>query len=61
VFRHTKKVLKRDRDLMEPLGAYVGKDALTFRESGGRFAESIEAGVRISRPIAPDSPPPVIH
>ena len=62
VFRYTKKVLKRDRELMEPLAAYVGKDALTFRESGGRFAESIEAaGVRISRPIAPDSPPPVIH
>jgi hypothetical protein len=62
VFRYTKKVLKRDRELIEPLGAYVGKDALTFRESGGRFAESIEAaGVRISRPIATDSAPPIIH
>jgi hypothetical protein len=61
VFRYTKKVLKRDQDLIEPLGAYVGKDALTFRESGGRFAESIEAGVRIFRPITSDSLPPVIH
>jgi hypothetical protein len=37
VFRYTKRVLKRDRELMEPLGAYVGKDALTFRESAGNL------------------------
>jgi hypothetical protein len=62
VFRYTKKALKRDRELMEPLGAYVGKDALIFRESGGRFAESIRAaGVRISPPVAPDPPPRVVH
>ncbi len=62
VFRYTKKALKRDRELMEPLGAYVGKEALIFRKSGGRFAESIEdAGVRISRLVAPDPPPRVVH
>ena len=62
VFRYTKKVLKRDQELMTPLGAYIGKDALTFRENGGRFAESIRAaGVRISLPVAPDPPPPVVH
>jgi hypothetical protein len=62
VFRYTKKVLKRDRELMGPLGAYVGRDALIFRESGGRFAESIEAaGVRVSRPVAPDSSRRVVH
>lgn len=62
VFRYTKKALKRDRELMGPLGAYVGKDAILFREGGGRFAESIKAaGVRISRPVAPDSPPRVVH
>jgi len=62
VFRYTKKVLKRDRELMAPLGAYVGKEAIVFRENGGRFAESVEdAGVHISRPGAPDSPPPVVH
>ncbi len=62
VFRYTKKALKRDRELMEPLGAYVGKEALIFRESGGKFADSIEAaGVRVSRPVAPDSPPRVVH
>lgn len=61
VFRYTKKALKRDREL-GPLGAYVGKDALLFRDSGGRFAESIEAaGVRICPPIAPDPPPRVVH
>lgn len=61
VFRYTKKALMRDREL-GPLGAYVGKDALIFRESGGRFAESIRAaGVRIRPPVAPDSPPRVIH
>jgi hypothetical protein len=62
VFRYTKKALKRDRELMEPIGAYVGKDAILFREGGGRFAQSVEdAGVRISRPVAPDSLPPVVH
>ena len=62
VFRYTKKVLKRDRGLMQPLGAYVGKDALIFRENGGRFAESLkDAGVRISPPVAPESPPRVVH
>jgi hypothetical protein len=61
VFRYTKKILKRDREL-GPLGAYVGKDALIFRESGGRFAESIRAaGVPVSRPPAPDSPSRVVH
>lgn len=53
VFRYTKKVLKRDRELMAPLGAYVGKDAILFRESGGKFADSISAaGVPISPPRA---------
>jgi hypothetical protein len=62
VFRYTKKVLKRDRELMAPLGAYVGKDALRFRENGGRFAKSLsDAGVRISPPVAPKQPPPVVH
>lgn len=62
VFRYTKKVLKRDRELMQPLGAYVGKEALIFRESGGRFAESIrDAGVRISPPEAPGPPPRFVH
>ena len=62
VFRYTKRALKRDRELMEPLGAYVGKEALIFRESGGRFAESIEAtGVRISPPGSSASPSRVVH
>jgi hypothetical protein len=62
VFRYTKKALKRDRELMAPLGAYVGKEALIFRENGGKFAESLRAaGVRRSSPDAPDSPPPVVH
>lgn len=62
IFRYTKKVLKRDRELMEPLGAYVGKEALIFRESGGRFAESMEAaGVGVSPPVAPDLPPRGVH
>src|SRR5579864_4850193 len=61
VFRYTKKALKREREL-GPLGAYVGKEALIFRESGGKFADSIEAaGVRISPPAAPDPPPRVIQ
>jgi hypothetical protein len=62
VFRYTKKALKRDRELMEPLGAYVGKDALIFRQNGGRFAESLrDTGVHISPPVAPDPSPPVVH
>jgi hypothetical protein len=63
VFRYTKKALKRDRELMKPLGAYVGKEALVFRESGVRFADSIkEAGVPISpRPGSSASPSRVVH
>lgn len=51
VFRYTKKALSRDRELMAPLGAYVGKDAIVFREGGGKLAESLkDAGVRITLP-----------
>jgi len=62
VFRYTKKALKRDREL-GPLGAYVGKDAILFRESGGTLAESASraAGVRVSRPVAQDLLPRVVH
>jgi len=60
VFRYAKKALNRDRESMAPLGAYVGKDALIFRESGGTFAESLrDADVRISSPVASDSSPRV--
>lgn len=62
VFRYTKKVSKRDRELMEPLGAYVGKQAQIFRESGGRFAKSIRtAGVRVSPSRCPRLTPRVVH
>jgi hypothetical protein len=62
VFRYTKKALKRDRELEQPLGAYVGKDARVFRESGGKFAGSIsEAGVPISRPGTSTSHSRAVH
>ena len=48
VFRYTKKALKRDREL----GAYIGKDALKFRENGGKFAWSLaDAGVQTIPPV----------
>ncbi|HTT22069.1 MAG TPA: hypothetical protein VMG82_24275 [Candidatus Sulfotelmatobacter sp.] len=57
VFRYVKKALTRERGLMGPVGAYVGKDALLFRENGGKFAESLsDAGVRISPPVTPGTP-----
>jgi hypothetical protein len=53
IFRYTKRALVRDRE-SRPLGAYVGKGAVVFQESGGKFADSIgAAGVPIS------SPPPM--
>ena len=62
IFRYTKKVLKRDRELMEPLGAYVGKDAILFRENGGKLAESTRAaGVLASPPQAQRSLSKLIH
>jgi hypothetical protein len=62
VFRYTKKVLNRDRELMAPLGAYVGKEALLFRESGGKFAKSLrETGVPISPPGSSASPSRAVH
>jgi hypothetical protein len=52
VFRYTKRALKRDREL-GPLGAYVGKGAVVFRESGGKFADSIGGtGVPVSPPVS---------
>jgi hypothetical protein len=61
VFRYTKRALKRDREL-GPLGAYVGKGAVVFRESGGKFADSIRAaGVPISPPASSASPSRLVH
>jgi hypothetical protein len=61
VFRYAKKVLKRDPEF-GPLGAYIGKEALIFRESGGRFADSIEAtGVPIRPPGSPNSGPKMVQ
>jgi hypothetical protein len=62
VFQYTKKALKHNRELMKPMGAYIGKEALNFRESGGRFAESMrDAGARIRPLTALDPPPRIVH
>lgn len=61
IFRYTKKALRREREL-GGLGAYVGKDAIIFRENGGKFASSIEGtGVRISPPDRSASHSRTVH
>lgn len=40
VFRYTRRVLRRDRDL----DAYVGKDASGFRQTGGVFTRDLPSG-----------------
>ncbi|MGA2568965.1 MAG: hypothetical protein ABSF23_00460 [Terracidiphilus sp.] len=44
VYRYTKKFLRYER----AIDAYVGQDALSFREKGGRFASSIGPNGRIN-------------
>ena len=56
VFRYTKRVLRRDREL----NAYVGKDATVFREAGGIFTRDLPMGPvhanSIAARIIPEGP-----